>query len=223
MFSGIISTTVSISKVWAGPVLGLPQPTASSSRTPGARWGTPNPSHPSILLVKCSWNKPLVGVQEGESLALDGICLTVTKVDESGFEADLSSETLEKTTAKFWKEGGVLNVERALKYQDLVGGHLVSGHVDAVGEIIKLLPEGDFFHLRVKIPSHLEKYVVEKGCIAIDGVSLTVNRIENRDVAFMLIPYTIAHTSLKEKKKGSYVNIEVDLMAKYALKIRKPL
>ena len=159
-------------------------------------------------------------MQEGESLALDGICLTVSKVDEDGFEAHLSTETLEKTTAKFWKKADLLNVERALKYQDFIGGHLVSGHVDAVGEIFKFKEVQGFMELVVKIPSHLERYVVEKGCIAVDGMSLTVNKVEKRDISFMLIPYTISHTTIAKKKRGDYVNIEVDILAKYVQKIK---
>ena len=152
---------------------------------------------------------------EGESVAVDGICLTAAKANKNAFEVDLSEETLEKTTAKIWKVGDEVNIESALRHSDPVGGHLVNGHVDGVGVIVEKKEKGEFIELDLSLSPALVKYLIPKGSIAINGVSLTVNSICDNKVSLMLIPHTLYKTNLKNKKSGDNVNVEIDMMAKY--------
>ncbi len=157
----------------------------------------------------------LTGLQLGDSINVNGACLTVVEIRGQTIDVDLSSETLLKTTFRDVKQGDGVNLERALRLSDRLGGHLVTGHIDATGTIVEKREESDFLHLRIRIPGALSKYVVPKGSIAIDGVSLTVNDCREGDIELTLIPYTLYQTTLIEKRTGDRVNVETDILAKY--------
>jgi riboflavin synthase len=156
----------------------------------------------------------LKDVKTGDSIAVNGVCLTVTAVANDMFSVDVSRETLDCTEG-LDKPGGQVNLERALLLSDRLGGHLVSGHVDASGEVIKLEPAGESYTLAIKVPDALLKYIARKGSISVNGVSLTVNRIAGNDLEINLIPHTLAATTLKDLKMGARVNLEVDMLARY--------
>jgi riboflavin synthase len=156
----------------------------------------------------------LKDVKTGDSIAVNGVCLTVTAVANDMFSVDVSRETLDCTEG-LDKPGGQVNLERALLLSDRLDGHLVSGHVDASGEVIKLEPAGESYTLAIKAPDTLLKYIARKGSISVNGVSLTVNRIAGNDLEINLIPHTLAATTLKDLKIGARVNLEVDMLARY--------
>jgi len=161
----------------------------------------------------------LTEVQLGDSINVNGACLTITGQREDVLEVDLSAETLQKTALGQLVEGREVNLERALRLSDRLGGHIVTGHVDGTGIITSKRQETDFVLLRVRIPQALTKYVVEKGSIGIDGVSLTVNRCTGDELEMMLIPYTLQKTTLMDKKAGDAVNVETDILGKYVEKV----
>ncbi|MBE7369797.1 riboflavin synthase [Ramlibacter pallidus] len=155
----------------------------------------------------------------GDSIALNGACMTVTSLDAAAgrFTIDISAESLDKTAGL--AEPGPVNLEKALRPQDRLGGHLVSGHVDGVGTVLALQPVGESVELRILAPSSLGKYLAYKGSITVNGVSLTVNRIEDRAdgtaLSINLIPHTVENTALHALAAGSRVNLEIDLIARY--------
>jgi len=157
----------------------------------------------------------LTGLQLGDSINVNGACLTVAEIHGQVIDLDVSSETLQKTTFGNLQQGDGVNLERALKLSDRLGGHIVTGHIDATGTIVERREERDFSHLRVRIPRDLSKHVVPKGSIAIDGVSLTINDCREQEIQLTLIPYTLRQTTLIEKRAGDRVNIETDILAKY--------
>jgi riboflavin synthase len=161
----------------------------------------------------------LTEVQVGDSINVNGVCLTVARNRGQVVELDLSQETLERTVLGELKEGDQVNLERALRLTDRLGGHIVTGHIDGIGVIVDKRKERDFFQLRIKIPESVSRYVVEKGSIAIDGISLTVNEYQGEEVQITLIPYTIEKTTLKDKKAGDRVNLEADILGKYVEKL----
>jgi len=169
----------------------------------------------------------LTEVQLGDSININGVCLTVVQKNEQGIELDVSLETLQKTALRELKEGDQVNLERALRLTDRLGGHIVTGHVDAIGEIVEKREEGGFLQLRIRIPESVSRYVVQKGSIAIDGISLTVNEYQEGEIRMTLIPYTIEKTTLRQKRVGDRVNLEGDILGKYVEKFldrgdRKP-
>lgn len=165
-------------------------------------------------------------IRTGDSVSVDGVCLTVTRVKEGSFRLDVSEETLSKSTLAGIKVGDEVNLERALRVTDRLGGHLVSGHVDGVGRILKKEQRQRSWVLRFGIDENLLKYVIEKGSVAVDGISLTVNRCDDRGFEVNLIPQTGKETGILRKKVGDPVNIETDLIGKYVeklfLKSREP-
>ncbi len=158
----------------------------------------------------------------GDSIAVSGACLTVTDIRGSGFIADVSAETLEKTTLKAMKRGDTVNLEKALKLNSFLGGHLVLGHVDGIGTICDRFEKSNSIILGVEIDTNLSKYVVAKGSIAIDGVSLTVNRCERNRLYVNIIPHTAQATTLESKTVRDRVNIETDILGKYIEKLLHP-
>lgn len=170
------------------------------------------------------------GIALGESVAVNGVCLTVAAFDEAGFEADASGETLAATTLGTLEPGRPLNLERALRADSRLGGHLVSGHVDGVGRVLAVLPDAHVPDARAQrwrfaAPRRLMRYLAAKGSVCVDGVSLTVNAVEDAagdagqgDGAFelVLVPHTLAHTAFAHTRVGDPVNLEVDLIARYA-------
>lgn len=165
---------------------------------------------------------PLEGTKIGDSIAVDGVCLTVINLTKKGFLAHLSPETISRTTFKLKKPGQLVNLERALKLGDPLGGHLVSGHVDGVAVIKKILPLGDFFRFEIEIPQEFAHYLVPKGSIAIDGISLTINEVFENLISLMIIPHTYKVTTLHTKKAGDFVNFEIDMIAKMVYRWIKP-
>ncbi len=154
-------------------------------------------------------------VQLGDSIAIDGICLTVVQFSAAGFVMDASAETLDKTTMADFSVGRAVNLEKALTPTTRLGGHLVSGHVDGVGVIESREQVGESLRFRVRVPDGLAKYVAVKGSVCIDGVSLTVNNIDGALFEINVIPHTTVVTTINEYKVGRRVNIEVDLLARY--------
>jgi riboflavin synthase len=153
-------------------------------------------------------------VQLGDSIAVNGVCLTVVKLAGNDFTVDVSRETLNCTNG-LEMQGGHVNLEKALRLSDRLGGHMVSGHVDGVGEVIAFNDIGESWRLVVRAPHELAKYIATKGSITINGVSLTVNQVAGAEFEVNLIPHTLDVTTLNELKVGSRVNLEIDLIARY--------
>ncbi len=151
----------------------------------------------------------------GDSISVNGCCLTVAKFDAQAFSADLSGETLRRTSFGEKKTGDLVNLERPLAASARLGGHFVQGHVDGVGRVAKLVPEGNNWWLSVDVPEDLRRYVAEKGSIAIDGISLTVARWQDGIADFAIIPFTHEHTNIRAMVAGNAVNLECDILAKY--------
>jgi riboflavin synthase len=151
----------------------------------------------------------------GESIAVNGVCLTVVAFDVGGFEADASNETLALTTLGALPVGAALNLERAMRADDRLGGHLVSGHVDGVGQVLAIEPDARAQRWRFAAPPVLLRYIAQKGSICVDGVSLTVNAADDDGFEVALIPHTVAHTAFANTGVGNPVNLEVDLVARY--------
>ncbi len=156
----------------------------------------------------------LSDVRMGDSIAVNGVCLTVTTLTNGMFSVDVSRETL-NCTEGLDKEHGRVNLERAMRLSDRIGGHLVSGHVDGIGEVVKFKPIGESNLLVIKVPASLLKYIVKKGSITVDGVSLTVNGTMGDAFEVNLIRHTLAVTTLNVLKAGTKVNLEVDMLARY--------
>ncbi len=153
-------------------------------------------------------------VQIGDSIAVNGACLTVVKIEGNIFSVDVSRATL-NCTAGLEVQGARVNLEKALRLSDRLGGHLVSGHVDSVGEVVEFTDLGESWKLRVSAPRALAKYIAAKGSITINGVSLTVNQVEGDLFSVNLIPHTLVVTTLNELRAGAMVNLEIDLIARY--------
>jgi len=151
----------------------------------------------------------------GDSIAVNGCCLTVVESDAYQFSADLSGETLRRTSLGEKKAGDLVNLERSLVAGARLGGHFVQGHVDGTGRVTELSPEGDNWWLAVRVPEDLRRYVAEKGSLAIDGISLTVARWVDGVASIAIIPYTYEHTSVRQVAVGDLVNLECDILAKY--------
>jgi riboflavin synthase len=155
------------------------------------------------------------GTKLGDSIAVNGCCLTVVEFDAARFAADLSGETLRRTNFGEKKAGHLVNLERPLEAGARLGGHFMQGHVDGIGRVTRLVPEGDNFWLSVRVPEDLRRYVAEKGSIAIDGISLTVARWHEGVVDIAIIPFTQAHTNVRAMTVNDAVNLETDILAKY--------
>lgn len=154
-------------------------------------------------------------VAVGDSVAVNGVCLTATTVTERGFTADVSAETLRATTLGRLERGAGVNLEPALRAGEPLGGHMVSGHVDGVGELRNVADEARSRRLRFAVPAALARYVAGKGSITIDGISLTVNAVEDDEFEVNIVPHTLDATNLGDRAVGDAVNLEVDLVARY--------
>jgi len=174
------------------------------------------------LLIELTSEFPLSGSKVGDSIAVDGVCLTATSLSERGFTAEISPETLSKTTFKYKKPGDWVNLERALRLGDPLGGHLVSGHVDGLGKIANLSTLGDYHLLEIEVPEEFSPYLIPKGSIALDGISLTINEVSKNLIRLMIIPHTFKVTTLSLKRIGDWVNLEVDLLAKMVYQWAQP-
>ncbi|KRG84059.1 MULTISPECIES: riboflavin synthase [Stenotrophomonas] len=158
---------------------------------------------------------PFEQVRLGESIAVNGVCLTVIAFDASSFQADASTETLGLTTLGRLAPGAALNLERAMRPSDRLGGHLVSGHVDGIGTVLSIHDDARAQRWRFAAPAPLLRYIAKKGSICVDGVSLTVNEADDAGFEVALIPHTVAHTRFAHTGVGDAVNLEIDLLARY--------
>ena len=155
----------------------------------------------------------------GESVAVNGVCLTVVSAGNGGFSVDASHETLSRTNLSGLRAGSGVNLERSLRVGDRMGGHIVTGHVDGVGTVQSVTPVGESRVFSFSVPAALAKYVVEKGSVAVDGVSLTVNSVRGTEFSVNIIPYTLRETTFSEFRRGREVNIECDVIGKYVEKM----
>ena len=159
-------------------------------------------------------------VDLGASISCSGVCLTVVDKGQDWFAVDVSGETISKTAADHWLEGAKLNLERALRLGDELGGHIVAGHVDAVAEVVGICPEGDSTRIGISVPTELAHMIAPKGSVTLDGVSLTVNEVREAEdggthFAVNIIPHTAQHTTLGNLRQGQQLNVEVDVLARY--------
>ncbi|MFH1058665.1 MAG: riboflavin synthase [Pseudomonadota bacterium] len=171
----------------------------------------------AVLVIVPPW--PLAEAVLGESVAVNGACLTVTKVTGDGFCVDVSAESLARTTLGALRPGAAVNLERAMKLGERLGGHLVSGHVDCVGSLARRERLGSSTRLWIAIPAEHLRLLVEKGSVAVDGVSLTVNQVGADGFGLNIIPHTLTATTLQLAKEGDSVNIETDLIGKYVARL----
>ena len=160
-------------------------------------------------------NLSLADVQLGDSIACNGACLTVIELTGEGFVADVSVETLNLTTIGNWQTGSRINLEKAMRATDRLGGHIVSGHIDGIGEVMALEEDARSWRFRMRAPREIAKYIAHKGSITLDGTSLTVNIVDGAEFELNIIPHTMTNTVMGDYKVGSTVNLEVDLVARY--------
>jgi riboflavin synthase len=186
---------------------GIVQATGSVART--------EPRGGDLRLVIAAPDFATAGIAPGDSIAVSGCCLTVVAIDNGALAFDVSTESLSLTTLGGLREGAAVNLEPALRWSDRLGGHLVSGHVDGVGSIVSIEPDARSQRWTIEAPPMLARYIAAKGSICVDGVSLTVNAVADARFEVNLIPHTAAHTSLRERRVGDRVNLEIDLLARY--------
>lgn len=170
----------------------------------------------ALIVVECK--KILEDLKLGDSIAINGVCQTVVKFDKTHFAVQVSSETLSVTNLANLKAGDKVNLERALTLSARLGGHLVSGHVDGLAKIKSVQKLSEFYNLKFEVEKSLSKYIVKKGSVTINGISLTVANIAQNEFEIAIIPHTFDNTTLKWLKMGDFVNIEVDILAKYVEK-----
>src|SRR3984957_15479330 len=177
----------------------------------------------SLHRLKIACGYPRLGIADGASIACSGVCLTVVGTGEEDgrtwVAAEAAAETLRLTTAGTWRHGARLNLERALKIGDELGGHLVSGHVDGLAEVVAREDMSETARLAFRAPAALSRFIAQKGSVALDGVSLTVNEVEGDTFAVLVIPHTLKVTTIGMLKVGDRINIEVDQMARYAARL----
>ena len=166
-------------------------------------------------LITVATSLPMEEIRLGESIAVNGVCLTVTRFGGGIFSADVSPESLSRSTLGELKSGQRVNLERALRLSDRLGGHFVSGHVDGVGQVVERFQDRNAVRFTIRMPEVLRRYLVEKGSVAIDGISLTVNTVIEDTFSLAIIPLSLAKTTLQDCRVGSQVNIETDILGKY--------
>ena len=172
--------------------------------------------------IEINASKVLEGTQLGDSIAVNGVCLTVTQLSSSHFSADVMNETLSRSSLGSLKAGSPVDLERAMAANGRFGGHIVSGHIDGTGTISDITSDGIAVWYTVNSPADILRYIVEKGSIAIDGISLTVAKVTDSSFSVSIIPHTAAQTVLGTKKVGDIVNLENDIIGKYVEKLMKP-
>ena len=158
---------------------------------------------------------------EGESIAVNGVCLTAVSINQASFAADVSPETARVTSIAGLKTGSIVNLERSLLANGRFGGHVVQGHIDDVGAIIEIVREVDFWRVKIGYPEVLRRYIVYKGAIALDGISLTVAQIGQSELDVQIVPFTWEHTNLNSRSSGDQVNLECDIIGKYVAQMLK--
>ena len=167
--------------------------------------------------AKLTVKSTLKDVKIGDSIAVNGVCLTVVDIQNDTLSFDLSQETLSRSNLKLLKKGDPVNLERALRVGDRIGGHFLQGHVDFTSKVLVFSLRGSHWELKIHIPEDYREYVVEKGSIGIDGISLTINYVEQDAVSINIIPHTYEKTNLKHRKVGDLVNVELDILGKYVI------
>ncbi len=171
------------------------------------------------IILKIYAGKILEDVAVNDSVCIDGVCLTVTKLDTNSFLVDAVGATLEKTTFNKVKTDASVNLERSVRLNDRLGGHLVQGHVNGIGTISEIKKLGENYLVKIIIPEELEKYLIKEGSIAINGISLTIADVQDNEISISIIPHTWQNTNLKVKKLNDKVNVEIDILAKYVEKL----
>ncbi|MEP2101062.1 MAG: riboflavin synthase [Parasphingorhabdus sp.] len=176
------------------------------------------------LVISCHYDMSSVDI--GASIACSGACLTVVDKGSDWFAVDISAESISKTAKSMWAEGSKLNLERALKVGDELGGHIVTGHVDAVGDVVSVETEGDSHPIRIHAPAEIAAYLAPKGSITVDGISLTVNIVDDQSdgstvFGLNIIPHTASVTTFANLKAGDQVNLEIDILARYLSRMEK--
>ena len=169
------------------------------------------------VTIKTPWDCNQIDL--GASIACNGVCLTVVARDDTHFSVDVSEESLAVTSLKNWQIGSAINLERALSMGDELGGHIVSGHVDGLAEIMNIHKDGDSYRVTLKAPDHLAPMIAPKGSVALDGISLTVNEVDGNQFGIMVIPHTWTNTTLGQNQIGDKINLEVDMLARYVARI----
>lgn len=178
--------------------------------------------HTGDLRARIATRYDVAGIDIGASIACDGVCLTVVALGRDGwFDVEISGETVSKTNLGGWGSGKRVNLERALKVGDELGGHIVSGHVDGLAEVVAVRPEGGSVRVRFRAPEALARFIAPKGSVALNGTSLTVNEVEGAEFGVNFIPHTQAATTWGEVAVGDRVNLEVDTMARYVARMRE--
>lgn len=173
------------------------------------------PTGGDLRFVIDSGNLDMGDVKIGDSIAVNGVCLTVIEFDQGSFSADVSNETISLTSLKQLKAGSAVNLEKAMLPTTRMGGHLVSGHVDGLGKVVSKYEDARSIRLDIEVPAELKKYIAVKGSICIDGTSLTVNSVNDRIIGLNIVPHTQERTVIQHYSKGTKVNLEVDLVARY--------
>ncbi len=173
------------------------------------------------LEIEISCREIALDMKMGDSIAVNGCCLTVKEFNPSGFKADISFSTLKSTTFGSVRSGERVNLEDAVSLKDKLGGHIVTGHIDDVGKLADIKKIGDFYKLTIKIPRNLLEFAAPKGSFSVDGISLTISDVVKNNLEFAVIPFTFENTNLKFKNKGEKVNLEVDLMARYIINMAR--
>ncbi|MCM1265211.1 MAG: riboflavin synthase [Candidatus Gastranaerophilales bacterium] len=168
------------------------------------------------ITIKC--NKVLEDTKIGDSIAVNGVCLTVTNITDNSFSADVSHETLKVTVLSELKTGNQVNLERALSLKDRLGGHIVSGHIDTIGKLLSITKQNEFYDIKIGFDKKYKKYTVNKGSITVNGISLTITSTGDNFVTITVIPHTFDYTALKHLKANDNVNLEFDILAKYVEK-----
>jgi len=163
--------------------------------------------------IETTWDTS--GFDLGASISHSGVCLTVVEKGPGWFAVEVSGETLDRTTLDSWQAGTKINLERATRAGDELGGHIVSGHVDGLGQVVEITPDGGSHRLTIEAPEPLHRFIAAKGSITVDGVSLTVNAVEGRRFGLNIIPHTWEATTLGERRVGDAVNLEIDMLARY--------
>lgn len=174
-------------------------------------------SRSAVLHIRC--RKVLEGTKIGDSIAVNGVCLTVTTMNDEGYTADVMAETLERSSLGTLRPGSRVNLERAMPADGRFGGHIVSGHIDGTGTIQKITKDETAVWYRISTNSKVLRYIVEKGSITVDGISLTVARVSEKDFSVSIIPHTQENTTLVDRKTGGVVNLETDIIGKYVEKL----
>lgn len=174
----------------------------------------------AVLTIRAQ--KVLEGTKAGDSIAVNGVCLTVTSLPPGAFTADVMHETLDRSSLAGLRRGNAVNLERAMPADGRFGGHIVAGHIDGVGKILSTRRDDNAIWFTVQTPPALLRYIVEKGSVAVDGISLTVARVSSDSFSFSAIPHTVAQTVLRDRRAGDSVNLETDIVGKYVEKLLQP-